>query len=153
MSKKKPKKPASAIVNRRASYDYALGQKFSAGIALSGTETKSIRLGRAHLRGAYIQVMNNELYLMNATITPFQGGTVTSSMEPTRARKLLVKKRELETLKAAKQQGMSLVPTAFTTRTRFIKVEFALGKGKRTYDKRQVIKQRDTERDTRRHGI
>lgn len=150
MAKKQSKNKASdhpTIRNRRASFDFALGQKFSAGISLTGPEVKSIRLGRAHLRGAYIQVLNGELWLINATINavPANAAYLPES-DQTRNRKLLVKRRELEGIIKAKQQGMSIVPLSISTGTRFIKVLFALGAGKKQYDKRNTIKKRDTER-------
>lgn len=136
-----------SILNRRASFDYALDQKFSGGIALTGPEVKSIRLGRANLRGAYIQILDGELWLINATISPVAGNAAyLDEVTQTRNRKLLVKKRELEGLIKAKQQGMSIIPLSLSTGTRFIKLHFALGTGKKHYDKRNIIKKRDTER-------
>ncbi len=147
---KKPAKP-NQILNRRAGFDFALGQKYTAGIVLSGPEVKSVRLGRAHLRGAYIQILNGELWLVNATITSVAGNAAhLPEAEQTRHRKLLVKRRELDALIKAKQQGLSLIPLSLSTGTRFIKVTFALGSGKKHYDKRHTIKQRDTDRDTAR---
>lgn len=147
MAKKKIQPKKATILNRRASFDYALGQKFSAGIELTGPEVKSIRLGRANLRGAYIQILNGELWLVNATVSAVPANTAhLSETAQTRNRKLLVKRRELDGLIKAKQQGMSIIPLSLSTGTRYIKVSFALGTGKKQYDKRQTIKKRDTDR-------
>lgn len=152
MAKAKSASKPHNILNRRASFDYVLGQKYTAGIALTGPEVKSVRLGRAHLRGAYIQILDGELWLVNATIAAVAGNAayLTETMQ-TRNRKLLVKKRELEALTKAKQQGMSLIPLSLSTSSRYIKVTFAIGAGKKHYDKRQAIKKRDTERIELRH--
>ena len=151
MKKKKPatKKGTSAIRNRRASFDYTLGDSFLVGIVLSGGETKALRMGHGHLRGAYATVKNDELWLVNATITGAPGINL-SEDEQVRDRKLLAKRRELDTMVAAKKQGLTIVPTELLTKTRYIKLRISLGRGKKHYDKREVIKRRDTERANRR---
>lgn len=146
---KKKKAPAKTISNRRARYDYALGDSFLAGLELTGAEVKALRLGHGQLRGAYVTVKDNELYLLNATITGTSGVAI-SEQDQTRTRKLLAKRREIDALIAAKQQGMTIVPLEILTHSRFIKVRIALGKGQKRYDKRQVIKKRDEERAIRR---
>lgn len=141
------KKTASAkkISNRRASFDYQLGDSLVAGISLNGRETKALRLGHGHLRGAYVMIRGGELWLINATITGFNGVTLADS-EQVRDRKLLVKKRELDALSEAKKQGKSLVPMELLTGGRYIKLRLAVGTGKKRYDKRQSIQKRDQER-------
>lgn len=146
---KKPSNNTKRIQNRRAKFDYDLDDSIVAGLVLTGRETKSLRLGHGHLRGAYVTLKDGELWLINATITGFPGGQIDES-EHTRARKILVKKKELDKLVAAKQQGSTIVATDLLTQGRFIKVRIAAGKGKKQYDKRQNIKKRDTERDTAR---
>jgi SsrA-binding protein len=142
--KKKPQGP-KAIQNRRARFDYQLGDEFVMGIALTGAETKSLRRGHGHIRGAYVTVKDDELWLFNATIS---GDTAIQIPEEdkTRTRKLLAKRREINTLIAAKQQGNTIVPLELLTRGRFIKVKVAVGRGKKKYDKRETLKKRDAER-------
>lgn len=142
--KKKPQAPKQ-IRNRRARHDYELGDDLVVGMSLTGAETKSLRRGHGHLRGAYVQIKDGELWLFNATIAGDTGINI-SEEDQTRRRKLLAKRREIEALEAAKKQGLTIVPMEILTRGRYIKVRIAAGKGKKKYDKRQTIKQRDTER-------
>jgi SsrA-binding protein len=144
MAKKKPSN-IKKITNRRARYDYELGDELVVGIALSGAETKALRRGHGHIRGAYVTVKDGELWLFNATITG-DGSIKISEEEQTRSRKLLAKKREIEALMAAKQQGKTVIPLDILTGGRYIKVRIAVGRGKKRYDKRQVLKQRDEKR-------
>lgn len=146
---KKPGTPVKSISNKRARFDYELGDDLIAGISLTGKETKSLRLGHGHLRGAYVTVKNNELWLINATISSSKGFNIPPE-EQTRARKLLVKKRELEKLIKAKDEGKTIVPLDLLTKGRYIKVRISAGKGKKHYDKRHAIKKRDQDRDTQR---
>lgn len=141
------KRPSTGkIVNRRARYDYELGNEIVAGIVLSGKETKALRQGHAHLRGAYVTIVNDELVLVNATIN--SGKTfIISEANQTRTRKLLVSKKQVLALQEAKKQGSTIVPLEFLTRGRYIKVKIAIGKGKKRYDKRQSIKKRDQQRE------
>ena len=146
---KKPLNDTKKIQNRRAKFDYDLDDSIVAGLVLNGRETKSLRLGHGHLRGAYVTVKEGELWLINATITGFSGGHIDEG-EHTRARKLLMKKKEIEKLIASKQQGKAIVPIELLTKGRFIKVRIATGKGKKRYDKRQNIKKREQEREASR---
>lgn len=147
MAKKKPA-TSKVIRNRRARYDYELGDSLEAGLVLTGAETKALRMGHGHLRGAYVTVKDGELWLLNATITGFNGVKLVDD-EQTRSRKLLLKKREIDQLLEAKQQGKSIVPTDLLTKGRFIKLRIAVGTGKKRYDKREVIKRRDQDRANR----
>lgn len=140
MGKTIKKTPVKKISNRRAKFDYELGDTLVAGISLTGKETKSLRLGHGHLRGAYVTVKEAELWLINATIADSPGFTIE---EPERARKLLVNKRELAKLLKAKDEGRSIVPLELLTKGRFIKLRISVGKGKKRIDKRQTIKQRE----------
>jgi len=137
----------SSIVNRRAKFDYELQDSYRVGIMLSGAETKALRMGHGQLRGAYVTIKDGELWLINATINGTIGIPVP---EESRARKLLAKHKEIEQLIQAKNSGLTIVPTKFFTKSRYIKVEIAPGKGKKKYDKRETIKRRDTDRDTAR---
>lgn len=144
MAKKKTPS-VKKITNKRARFDYDLGESIVAGLVLTGAETKALRLGHGHLRGAYVTVRGDELYLLNATITGFNGVKLEES-EQTRSRKLLLKKREINALLEAKKTGKSIVPTELLTQGRYIKVRISVGTGKKHYDKRESIKKRDQER-------
>jgi len=144
MAKKKAKAPKT-IQNRRARFDYELGDSLVVGLELSGPEVKSLRLNHGSLHGAYVTVKNNELYLLNGTINGTNGIPI-SEQDQTRTRKLLAKRREIDALIDAKHQGRTIVPLELLTRGRYIKLRIAVGKGKRKYDKRQVLKKRDEER-------
>ncbi len=148
MAKKKTKQPKK-IQNRLAKFDFALDKELIAGISLNGRETKSLRLSHGHLRGAYINIRNGEAWLTNATITSSAGFTI-SETEQTRERKLLLKKREIDALIEAKNQGKTIVPIEFLTGGRYIKLKLAAGKGRKRYDKREVIKKRDQSRQAKR---
>jgi len=144
MAKKKASQ-SKQITNRRARYDYELGDSLVVGLQLSGAETKALRLGHGQLRGAYVTIKDDELLLINATISPSAGIPISES-DQTRSRKLLAKRREIKALIEAKQQGKTIVPLDMLTQGRFIKLRIAIGKGKRQYDKRQALKKRDEDR-------
>ncbi len=145
MAKKKTRQSKS-ITNRRARYDYVLGDSLVVGLELTGAETKALRLGHGQLRGAYVTVKNEELFLINATISS-SSGILISESDQTRARRLLAKRREIQALIEAKQQGRTIVPLEILTQSRYIKLRLAVGQGKKHYDKRQVLKQRDEQRE------
>ena len=144
MSKKKPAGPKQ-ITNRRARHDYELCDSLVAGLQLSGAETKALRMGHGHLRGAYVTIKGDEVWLINATIVGTNGIRIPEN-EQTRTRKLLVKHREIEHLQQAKQQGRTIVPLEILTAGRYIKIRIAVGKGRKQYDKREAIKSRDESR-------
>lgn len=137
-----------AIVNRRARYDYELGDSFVVGIQLSGAETKSLRMGHGQLRAAYVSVNGGELWLINAQINPTSGIEI-AEQDQVRSRKLLAKKSEIEKLIAARQAGNTIVPLELITKGRFIKLRIAVGRGKKRYDKRETIKRREQEREAK----
>jgi SsrA-binding protein len=145
MSKKKPQQ-TKRIANRRARFDYELEDSLVVGISLTGAETKSLRRGHGHIRGAYVTVKNDELWLTNATITG-DSSAIIPEEQHARPRKLLAKRREIEALLAAKQQGRTIVPLEVLTGGRYIKVRISAGRGKKHYDKRQTLKKRDEERN------
>lgn len=136
---------AKLITNRRARHDYELGDSLVVGLELTGRETKALRMGHGQLRGAYVTVKDTELILINATISPTSGIPIPED-EQTRARKLLAKRREIDALIEAKQQGRTIVPLQIQTGGRYIKLKIAVGKGKKLYDKRQTLKARDESR-------
>lgn len=146
---KKKQVSVGKITNRRARFDYDLDDSIVAGVVLGGAETKALRLHHGNLRGAFVNIKDNELWLTNATISGTSGIPI-SETDQVRSRKLLVSKKELAALQAAKQQGKSIVPTEILTRGKYIKVRIAVGRGKKRYDKRQTIKARDEAKDVAR---
>ncbi len=149
MAKKKAKKPnqTKKISNRRARHDYELGDGLIVGIELTGAETKSLRRGHGHIRGAYVTVKDGELWLLNATITGDNSAKIPEEQQ-TRSRKLLAKRKEIDELIAAKQQGKTIVPLEILTGGRYIKLRISAGRGKKQYDKRQTLKKKDQQRET-----
>ena len=142
---KKKQQQTKQITNRRARFDYELGDSLVAGLQLTGAETKALRMGHGQLRGAYVTVKDGQLWLFNATISGTSGVPIEEQAQ-TRNRKLLVKKRELAALLDAKQQGKTIVPLEILTQGRFIKIRVSVGRGKKRYDKRENLKRRDAER-------
>jgi SsrA-binding protein len=143
---KKKISQSKSIQNRRARHDYALDDSLVVGIELTGGETKSLRRGHGHIKGAYVTLKGNELWLVNATITG-DAGIKISEQDQTRTRKLLAKRKEIDNLAQAKQQGLTIVPLEVLTAGKYIKVRIATGRGQKKYDKRQKIKKRDEQRD------
>lgn len=136
------------IANKRAFYDYQLFDRFEAGINLNGAEVKAIRLGHADLKGSFVRIIGSEAYLVNAKIFPYEYAQP-EGYDPTRTRKLLLHKKEIIALKSKTEgQNLTLVPVSIYTTKSFIKVEIALGKGKKEYDKKEAIKQKDIKRQT-----
>jgi SsrA-binding protein len=146
--RKKSQTPAR-IVNRRARYDYALGDSLIVGLELTGAETKALRLGHGQLRGAYATEKDGELWLVNAQISSSSGIQIAEDQQ-SRSRKLLAKRREIDSLIAARQQGNTIVPLELLTKGRYIKLRIAVGRGKKRYDKRETIKRRQQEREAKR---
>lgn len=133
--------------NRRASYDYAIEERLEAGISLTGTEIKSLRAGRVNMRDGFARVEGGELWLKGVHISPWSS-TGYDNHEPLRARKLLLHKREIEFLaRGAAQRGYTIVPLRIYTKNGRAKVEIGLGRGKRRYEKREVIKEREATRE------
>src|SRR3954469_16441959 len=134
------------IVNRRAKFDYELGDSLVAGLQLTGAETKALRMGHGQLRGAYVSVKNDELWLINAQINSAKG-VIISEQDETRSRKLLAKRKEIDRLIEAKKDGRTIVPIELLTQSRYIKLRISAGRGKKHYDKRENLKRRQQERD------
>jgi SsrA-binding protein len=149
---KKPVKKPHAILNRRASFDYALGDELEVGISLTGRETRAARDGHVQLKGSFVSLKDNQLWLNNASfsIKLNERGHPDARSIDTNPRKLLAHRKQISELATQKQAGMSLVPLRFKTGGRYIKLVIALGKGKKRYDKRETIKRRDQDRDTQR---
>jgi SsrA-binding protein len=136
------------IRNRQAGYEYEILDKYTAGIALTGTEIKSIREGKANLQDGYCYISNGEVFVKGINITPYAQGTHYNH-EATRVRKLLLKRSEIKKLEGkVEEKGLTLVPTRLFINGRgFAKLEIALGRGKKLHDKRNSIKERDAKRE------
>lgn len=139
--------PARTITNRKARHEYHIDEKFEAGIALTGTEIKSIRAGKANLQDSYARVENGELILYNMHISPYEQGN-RFNHEPKRPRKLLMHKREImRLLGQTREKGYALIPLQLYFKRGWVKVELGLARGKKKYDKRQDIAARDAKRE------
>ncbi|MGI5899078.1 MAG: SsrA-binding protein SmpB [Christensenellales bacterium] len=136
--------------NRRAWHDYYIEETFEAGIELSGTEVKSIRLGRMNLKESYISVDSGEAKIHGMHISPYEQGNV-FNRDPLRVRRLLLHKREINRLRAqVMQQGYSIVPLRVYLKRGLVKLEIALAKGKKQYDKRHELAKKDAQREIER---
>jgi SsrA-binding protein len=133
--------------NRKAYHNYFVGDNFEAGIALTGSEIKSVRDGRVSLGDAYVQPEGGELWLVNAHIARYEASSYMGH-EPTRPRKLLLHRKEIDSLAGrVAEKGLTLVATKIYLKKGIAKVEIALAKGKKLYDKREIIKRREVERE------
>lgn len=139
------------IRNRSAFYEYFIETKYEAGMVLTGTEVKSLRSGKASFNDSYCYFNKSELWLKSLHIAEYSHGTI-NNHEPLRERKLLLQRRELRKIEAKmKEQGYTIVPLKiFFNEKGLAKIEIGLGKGKKMYDKRETIKQRDSEREVKR---
>ncbi len=136
-----------AATNRKARHDYYILENYEAGIELAGTEVKSIRAGRVNLKDAFCQVKNGELFLYNMHISPYEQGNIFNK-DPMRDRRLLMHKKEIRKLHAAVQQdGFALVPLSLYFKDSRVKVEVGVCKGKKLYDKRSSMAERDSKRE------
>jgi SsrA-binding protein len=136
------------IRNKQASFEYHFIETFIAGMVLTGTEIKSVRMGKVQMQGAYCFIDDEELFLQNVHIAPYEVGTHYNH-EPLRIRKLLLKKKEIRKLaKGLEEKGLTIVPVRLFINDRGLaKLELALAKGKKLYDKREDIKAKDIQRD------
>lgn len=150
--KKKPTKQPKAVINRRARFDYALGEEVVAGLVLSGPEVRAAREGHVQLKGAFVSVKDDELWLSNASFSVklAKKGEPGARSVDTSARKLLLSRKQIDSLIESRGKGMTIVPTKLLTAGNYIKVVIALGKGKKTYDKRETLKHRDQSREAAR---
>ena len=152
MAKKIVKTTTKSIVNRRASFDYALDDDLVVGLSLTGLEARAARDGQVQLRGSFVTIRDHELWLNNASfsIKLNERGNPSARTVDTSPRKLLASRKQIDQLDARKQSGQSIVPLRLLTNGRYIKLVIALGTGKKRYDKRETIKRRDQDRDTKR---
>ena len=133
--------------NRKAFHDYYIDERFEAGVALSGTEVKSLRAGKVNLRDSYCQVKDGEIYLIGVHISPYENGN-RFNLDPDRTRKLLMHKKEIIRLYSkTKEDGLTLVPTKCYFKDSKVKFEIGLARGKKDYDKRDVEAQKQAKRD------
>ena len=140
----------SVARNPKATHDYHILETWESGIVLTGTEVKSLRNGKASIKEAYARVRNGEVYLEGMNITPYEQGN-RYNHDPVRSRKLLLHRREIEKLiGAVEQKGLTLVPLELYFRSGRAKVVLALGRGKKTHDKREALKRRVSEREAAR---
>ncbi len=140
----------TVAVNKHVGHDYTILEKFEAGLALQGSEVKAIREGRVSLKESYAEVKNGEVFLVKCHVSPYEAANIFNH-EPLRDRKLLLHRREIKRLAGKTQErGLTLVPTRVMINDRGkIKLELALVRGKREYEKREALKKRDTDREIR----
>ena len=143
-------KEKNITVNRKARHEYSILQTFETGIVLKGTEVKALRQGKANLVDSYANIEKGEVWLMSANISAYEQGNI-NNHEPTRSRKLLLNKSEIRRLIGkVKEKGLTLIPLRLYFKNGKVKVELAVAKGKKVYDKRESIAKRDFERDQER---
>ncbi|GAB4337545.1 MAG: SsrA-binding protein SmpB [Candidatus Abyssubacteria bacterium] len=137
-------------INRKARHNYEILESFEAGMALTGTEVKSLREGRVNLKDSYAKVEGGEVYLVNSHISPYSHGNI-QNHDPLRERKLLLHKGEIKRLRGkTEERGLTLIPLKIYFSRGRAKIELALARGKRQYDKREQIKRRDADREMER---
>lgn len=141
---------ANFVENKKALFNYEIIEKFEAGIELVGSEVKSIKKNQGSLDGAYIIVRGGEAYLMNMTIPPYQEKNTPKGYEPRRNRRILLTKKEISKLADIETEGLTIVPISLYNKGNLIKVSVAIVRGKKKFDKRETIKQRETDRNVRR---
>jgi SsrA-binding protein len=138
----------SLVFNKKASFDYEILEKFEAGVEFLGFEVKSVQMKRGSLEGARVIVRGGEAFLIGASVPAFQPKNAPASYEADRTRRLLLKKSEITRLADAEgQKGLTVIPISLYNKNRKIKVEIAIVRGKKKYDKRETIKKRDSERE------
>ncbi|MFR1323501.1 MAG: SsrA-binding protein SmpB [Ezakiella massiliensis] len=137
--------------NRKARHDYFIEKTYEAGIALKGTEVKSIRAGKANLKESYCVIRNNEAFVVGMHISPYKEGNI-FNVDPLRDRKLLLNKREILRInQEVMQKGMAVIPLSLYLKNGLIKMEIAIARGKKLYDKRESMKERDIKRSLERY--
>ena len=139
------------ITNRKAGFNYEILEKYVAGIELFGYEVKSLKKSQGSLEGAHVTIRGNEAYIVQMFIPPYQQNNTPKEYDPYRNRRLLLNKKEIVALdKAEKTKGLTVVPLSVYNKGSRLKLDIAIVKGKKKFDKRETIKKRDTERETRR---
>lgn len=142
---------STLVHNKKASFNYEFVERLEAGIELMGTEVKSLRNGNGTLEGAYIIIRGGEAFISGMTIPPYQVNNTAKDYEPERLRKLILTKNEIEKLAGIEsKKGLTIVPVSMYNKNRKIKVDIAIARGKREFDKRETIKKRDSDREIQR---
>jgi len=137
--------------NSKALFDYEILKRFTAGLELLGIEVKSVRAGKCNLRGTFVAIRGAEAYLVGAEIPAYQPKNAPQNYDALRARRLLLSKSEIEELREAEgTKGLTIIPLSVYNKGRFLKIDIAIARGKKKFDKRQAIKKRDVERDLKR---
>ncbi|MFM7088353.1 MAG: SsrA-binding protein SmpB [Candidatus Paceibacterota bacterium] len=137
--------------NKRARFDYEIQEKYECGIELLGTEVKAVRTGKASLLGSFVIIRGGEAFLINANIQPYQEINAPQGYDPLRNRKLLLTKKEIKELSETEaNKSLTIVPLSLYSKNRKIKVEIAIARGKKKFDKRETIKKRETNIELRR---
>ena len=140
----------SFATNPKAYFDYNILETFEAGLVLSGQEVKSVKTGKVSLRGSYVKILNNEAWLIGATVSPYQQNNTSPDYDHQRTRKLLLKKKEVKYLfEKSQEAGLAIVPLKLYGKKNLIKLEIGLARGKKKYDKRESIKKREEEKKIR----
>ena len=140
----------SIASNRKAFHDYFIEDTFEAGIELKGTEVKSLRAGRVNLKDSYCTLRGEQIFIVGLHISPYEQGNI-HNVDPDRDRKLLLHKREIRTLIGkTREKGLTLVPTKMYFRNRRVKLEFGVAKGKKLFDKRRAMAEKDAKREIER---
>lgn len=148
MENQKPEK--NITVNRKARHEYSILQTFETGIVLTGTEVKALRQGKANLVDSYANIEKGEVWLLSVNVSAYEQGNI-NNHEPTRPRKLLLNKSEIKKLiRKVKEKGLTLIPLRLYFKNGKVKVELAIAKGKKVYDKRESIAKRDFQREQER---
>ena len=136
------------ITNKKAHFDFELSEKYEAGLELLGGEVKSLRNKRGELVGAHIVVRGGEMFVVNMEIPPYQASNTAPDYDPTRTRRLLMHKKEIRELEQKTQQkGLTIIPISLYDKGRVLKMEIAIARGKKKFDKRETIKRRDSEKE------
>jgi SsrA-binding protein len=134
--------------NKKAYHDYFIDEVFEAGIVLKGTEVKSIRLGKVNLKESFCRIKGGELFINNMNISPYEQGNRENPMDPTRMRKLLLHRSELDKLtRLSEQKGLTLIPTKIYLKNSRVKLEVGVGRGKKLHDKRETLKRKQADRE------
>lgn len=137
--------------NKKAWHDYFIEDVYEAGLVLTGTEVKSIRLGKVNLKEAFCRIKNGEVFINNMNVSPYEQGNRENPSDPTRVRKLLLHRAEIAKLvRLVDEKGFALVPTKIYLKSGLVKLEIGVAKGKKLHDKRETLKQKEADRETSR---
>jgi SsrA-binding protein len=152
MMQENPSEEKTVVTNRKALHEYFIIDRFETGIALKGTEVKSLRLGTANLQDGYATIRRGEVWIIGMHISPFEKGNI-NNHDPKRDRKLLLHKREIRRLIGrVAEKGLTLIPLRVYFKRNIAKLELGIARGKKSYDKREAIKKREVERQMRREN-